>query len=910
MFNTLPISPSSPIPTFTSPLLLLTYTCILFVVAYIASHFYSRRSGERQRGQVELPGVELLPTTTVSSVCVTYPPAVSPPPNMSGLGGTTVQRGGKRGGRSTFGSTRPGPGIGRSQSLGSDRRLPGPLGPNTSPTFSLSTPVTPLLNQVPQGSTVLVDLSLPDRTQKQLNSSTFALDSNVWALGSNDASTSLMFESGATELVALDDHAPKPVKLVDVESSQESTVSHVGPQITLALEDLLIDFSRSPKIEPESFPVRSMSSLSIPQEPEHSDVNRPIPAFGTLFSNPDETHPERRPDVSYSSPVSWASLHQDEPHRDEETGEEKLSTDPLGVTTGVLALASIMPPSTAIHSREVLVSREALETLPRDNHVDEVVWDSPESVPDLVQVIEVEVELDRKSEEPESIVPLPPYGTAFGMMSPLDNTTEVTPLVGMVSDSPVQHVYRPSGLVPPEEDLHVEIRQALPVHDSVDYLEEADPISPIRIPAWIQRLAEFDEDSEEPPSPAISLFGRSEGTAFSRPFSRPFTEHDDFDDPWGADLAGGSAPLHYSPFSVSDAVESDIGDFIPLPKSEQHDSGWTVSVNTDGPPEDNMDLVDFTPVTTTSEHSQLEHGPLLSFSPMATTSLLKEDVAVDVVSVQQDPPDEKESIELIAPIAVDIRDSADRAHDNSDANSDMDLERTLVALPSSTYVPLITLSKSRDDEECPDPELPELSPPPPRNETISQTPTPPASPPSSPALSRRALSRDTSATGSPRLSTIRPAWSIRASDAPALGLSASFISVDESSLPPSSPLRPVADITTTDAATNEEEGTPQSPPAQSISLPGSFPLVSLAASAVPAKLGAESSPSDGASSVATASRPRAARSPIDVVLAMQLRPGMGLGADSAWMVRFLMTFFGWFAVLLSGTGEYGGYSDS
>ncbi|KAL4071837.1 hypothetical protein J3A83DRAFT_4371804 [Scleroderma citrinum] len=38
----------------------------------------------------------------------------------------------------------------------------------------------------------------------------------------------------------------------------------------------------------------------------------------------------------------------------------------------------------------------------------------------------------------------------------------------------------------------------------------------------------------------------------------------------------------------------------------------------------------------------------------------------------------------------------------------------------------------------------------------------------------------------------------------------------------------------------------------------------------------------------------------DIALALQLRPGLGLGADSAWMVRFLMTIFGWFAVTLSG----------
>lgn len=38
----------------------------------------------------------------------------------------------------------------------------------------------------------------------------------------------------------------------------------------------------------------------------------------------------------------------------------------------------------------------------------------------------------------------------------------------------------------------------------------------------------------------------------------------------------------------------------------------------------------------------------------------------------------------------------------------------------------------------------------------------------------------------------------------------------------------------------------------------------------------------------------------DIALMMQLRPGRGVGADPAWMVRFLMAIFGWFAVALTG----------
>ena len=53
-------------------------------------------------------------------------------------------------------------------------------------------------------------------------------------------------------------------------------------------------------------------------------------------------------------------------------------------------------------------------------------------------------------------------------------------------------------------------------------------------------------------------------------------------------------------------------------------------------------------------------------------------------------------------------------------------------------------------------------------------------------------------------------------------------------------------------------------------------------------------------------RRRAYRSPVpdfDIALAMQLRPGLGIGADSAWMVRFLMAMFGWFAVALTGNAR-------
>ena len=51
-------------------------------------------------------------------------------------------------------------------------------------------------------------------------------------------------------------------------------------------------------------------------------------------------------------------------------------------------------------------------------------------------------------------------------------------------------------------------------------------------------------------------------------------------------------------------------------------------------------------------------------------------------------------------------------------------------------------------------------------------------------------------------------------------------------------------------------------------------------------------------------RPYSDRNPeIDIALAMQLRPGLGEGADAAWLVRFLMGIFGWVTVMVSGNGQ-------
>jgi hypothetical protein len=45
------------------------------------------------------------------------------------------------------------------------------------------------------------------------------------------------------------------------------------------------------------------------------------------------------------------------------------------------------------------------------------------------------------------------------------------------------------------------------------------------------------------------------------------------------------------------------------------------------------------------------------------------------------------------------------------------------------------------------------------------------------------------------------------------------------------------------------------------------------------------------------------RSPLEVALAMQLRPGLGPGSDPAWMVRFMMVMWGWVFGLALGYAE-------
>ena len=202
----------------------------------------------------------------------------------------------------------------------------------------------------------------------------------------------------------------------------------------------------------------------------------------------------------------------------------------------------------------------------------------------------------------------------------------------------------------------------------------------------------------------------------------------------------------------------------------------------------------------------------------------------------------------------------------------------------------------------------------------------------------------------------RPLWSVRADDAPALGLPASSLTSTTSSdglIPgvgtnmgrsPRTRRKVLGDVTAVVENTEREEKVKEDmlkaekdEEDEGSSLPGAFPdlvkstnssdtdtiiaptitIAALTSTLLTTSIAAASSSTPSTSNTPTASSTTAletspplikrrpiARSPLDIALAMQLRPGLGVGADPAWMVRFLMAMFGWFAILISGQGEY------
>ena len=157
-------------------------------------------------------------------------------------------------------------------------------------------------------------------------------------------------------------------------------------------------------------------------------------------------------------------------------------------------------------------------------------------------------------------------------------------------------------------------------------------------------------------------------------------------------------------------------------------------------------------------------------------------------------------------------------------------------------------------EEHPDPDLLPLP------ETSADASTPFATPLPTPARTPQPTLPQSPARHEPQMREVqasptlssKPLWSLRAADAPALGLTSP------------SPAAPA-------------------PRSDSPTLPGALYA-------------------DDAPEVVTVQRPRTRtpRQPLDIAFALQLRPGLGLGADSAWLVRFLMAMFGWMTFVIGG----------
>ncbi|KAH8102257.1 hypothetical protein BXZ70DRAFT_906220 [Cristinia sonorae] len=148
--------------------------------------------------------------------------------------------------------------------------------------------------------------------------------------------------------------------------------------------------------------------------------------------------------------------------------------------------------------------------------------------------------------------------------------------------------------------------------------------------------------------------------------------------------------------------------------------------------------------------------------------------------------------------------------------------------------------------------------------------TPPPTPPRSP-FRRLAEMREVSTALRPASPISKPAWSLRASDAPALGFSGSEARAAPEPLPLPLPPRPPAPA--------------PRPFQESLQIPGTLPM----------------STENHDVMVERPRARRAYRSPVpelDIAFALQLRPGLGLGADPAWIVRFLMAMFGWMTVLI------------
>ena len=171
------------------------------------------------------------------------------------------------------------------------------------------------------------------------------------------------------------------------------------------------------------------------------------------------------------------------------------------------------------------------------------------------------------------------------------------------------------------------------------------------------------------------------------------------------------------------------------------------------------------------------------------------------------------------------------------------------------------------------------------------------------------ISSRTSPTFSPR--SAPSAWSVHAADSQPLGTSAAHAALVQEAVtwlkvnpsPKSGnegPQNEQGDEVTS-TTTQQHVQLAVAPVEDQETLPGAFPELESTAKKQSGDLSA--SPAAVVAVSGISHRQRSMRVlPLDVALAMQLRPGLGVGADPAWMVRFLMAVFGWFAVMIAGRG--------
>ena len=156
------------------------------------------------------------------------------------------------------------------------------------------------------------------------------------------------------------------------------------------------------------------------------------------------------------------------------------------------------------------------------------------------------------------------------------------------------------------------------------------------------------------------------------------------------------------------------------------------------------------------------------------------------------------------------------------------------------------------------------------------------------------------------ISLARPAWSVRAADAPPLGLTHATPSLRPSR--PSTPSTPPTSSSVPASKPPVMRAVPSTPVSFPPSLPNSRPGTPAGFFREPHVPGAFSDTDEYDRSLAHAARrgrSSAYRAPVpelDIAFAMQLRPGLGLGSDPAWLVRFLMAMFGWMTVFI-GNGQ-------